>query len=568
MQTPTGIISAGELLSAASCEEVAALLGMTYADLGKLAYGMPDSLKYVSFTIPKRSGGRRRIQAPCTRLKAIQSRLSDVFYEVYRPADAAHGFTLDRSIITNAHSHLGKSAVLNVDLEDYFASINFGRIRGLFKSRPFGLPDEVATVLAQLCCFQDRLPQGAPTSPILANMVSYRLDRQLQGLAARHRATYTRYADDITFSFRQERPPRDIASYSTDGVQLGAKLVGIVESNGFKVNPSKVRFATKARSRMSVTGITVNETLNVRRAYVREVRSMLRAWDRFGLESAQSTFNSKRANRHHASDTPKSFPDVVRGRLLYMRNVRGLRDDIYCRAASYFNSLARRDGLERMQLKVVPPTANERTAHDALWVISSEFSYGTGFSVREGYIVTCAHCVCGEDGQPLSEVTVFKCRDHRTQWRAEVVHTDAVRDLAVCRPVGYEMNTETCIDFSDAQVTHGTDVVLLGFPGYYEGSLENRIAASVTNPLLVAGPPERRLVRRFEIDKTIHHGASGGPVVTEDGHLLGVAAEGAIMVLNKVTLGGRNTVVHHSEVRAFLDALTSQDEAKDAATRE
>jgi len=566
MPTPTGAPRSCAFLSVTSREALATYLDMTCEELAKLAWGMPDSLKYVEFEIPKRQGGSRRIQAPCRRLKAIQGKLKAALDEAYRPTAAAHGYVHRRSIITNANQHLGKSIILNLDLEDYFGTINFGRVRGLFMSRPFMFGSDVATVLAQLCCFQQRLPQGAPTSPVLANMVSYRLDHQLQRLAGDSHATYTRYADDITFSFSRTALPQDIVSLDGSGLRLGERLLEAIASNGFVINESKVRLSDKRHSRMSVTGITVNETRNVPRRYVRQVRSMLYAWGQHGLDAAQDRFNGDWDTRHRASGNPKAFADVVRGKLLYLRDVRGVRDDIYCRAATQFNALAHRDGLGNLELRVVPPSATERTAHEALWVVESETSIGTGFSVREGLVVTCAHCVRDDDGKVFDEVTIFKCRDHKTRWRARVVLTDPLRDLALCLPIGFDMGSTTCIDFSDVVVEHGTVAVLLGFPAYFEGSLESRIVASISNPLLVTGNRMGRFVQRFEIDKTIHHGASGSPVVDTEGRLLGVAAEGAVMVLNAESLGGRNTVVKNTEVRLFLDSARRRVHSLDAVT--
>jgi RNA-directed DNA polymerase len=182
----------------ASRASVAALLGVSERDLVYLLYR--GGKKYESFDLPKKSGGMRRISAPTSSIKILQKRLNQVLRTVYAPRSGVHGFTLGRSIVTNADRHVKKRLVLNIDLEDFFPCIHFGRVRGMFASAPYNLPVEVAQVLAQVCTHEGRLPQGAPTSPIVSNIVCAPLDTGLRTLAQSHGCTYTRYADDITFS--------------------------------------------------------------------------------------------------------------------------------------------------------------------------------------------------------------------------------------------------------------------------------------------------------------------------------------------------------------------------------
>jgi RNA-directed DNA polymerase len=198
-------------------EDVAALLEIDYYRLNyHLHIAKRHRDVYTTFYVSKKSGGRRQISAPITALKIIQQKLNQVLQQVYQPKPAVHGFTLDKSIVTNAKEHSRRKYVLNVDIKDFFPSINFGRVRGLFMAWPYNLNDSVATVLAQICCYNNELPQGAPTSPIISNMICAKMDSQLQGLAKKHQCFFTRYADDITFSIHQhfrvlwqERVPLD-----------------------------------------------------------------------------------------------------------------------------------------------------------------------------------------------------------------------------------------------------------------------------------------------------------------------------------------------------------------------
>ena len=280
----------GQFLALRTAQDVADLLEVDLKRLIYHLYRVPRSQHYTTFDIPKKSGGIRRISAPVTALKIIQQKLNQVLQHVYQPKPSVHGFALERSIVGNAKVHSKRKYIFNVDLKDFFPSINFGRVRGLFMGVPYKLDPAVATVLAQICCFNNQLPQGAPTSPIISNMICAKMDSQLQRLANQCRCTYTRYADDITFSTSIRDFPSDLARINSSGqVEVGAKFNRLITENGFEINLDKVRLQTKTR-RQEVTGLTANRFPNVRRKYVRQIRAMLHSWGKFGLEAAQEEF--------------------------------------------------------------------------------------------------------------------------------------------------------------------------------------------------------------------------------------------------------------------------------------
>lgn len=240
-----------------------------------------------------------------------------------------HGFTLDRSIVSNAKSHVGRRFVLNVDIRDFFPSINFGRVRGLFRSPALGAGEQAATVLAQICCHQQTLPAGAPTSPIISNMICARLDRQLISLAKKHRCIYTRYADDLTFSKRRGAFPAELAYLGfSDACVVGDELRAVVESNGFAIHPDKVRLF-KNTYRQCVTGLVVNEKVNVPRRFVRQIRAMIHAWEVFGLEAAEAEYHAKFWKNASPIASPPRYNQVVRGKLEFVKMVRGVADPVY-----------------------------------------------------------------------------------------------------------------------------------------------------------------------------------------------------------------------------------------------
>jgi RNA-directed DNA polymerase len=306
------------------------LLEVDYRRLIYHLYQVPENSKYEIFLIPKRSGGTREISAPITALKIIQTKLNEVLSNVYKPKQPVFGYVQERNIVDNARKHRRARYVFNLDLKDFFPTINFGRVRGLFIAKPYSLPPPVATVIAQICIHKNYLPQGVPTSPIISNMICARMDRQLQLLAKNNKCYYTRYADDLVFSTSLKKFPEAIAkSLSLTEVQLGDALQIIIEGNGFRINERKIRLSPYFR-RQEVAGLTVNDFPNVRRRYVREIRAMLHTWDKFGVLKAESDFFTKYDHTHR---NPKlklpTYRQVVKGKIEFLGMVRGKGNEIY-----------------------------------------------------------------------------------------------------------------------------------------------------------------------------------------------------------------------------------------------
>jgi RNA-directed DNA polymerase len=285
----SGVSTLQKLRDATTLDDVARLLGFVPSGLSFVLYKIPNENKYTEFEIPKRGGGKRLIRAPQPRLALLQRRLADILYDCLDELkdgspplrrSLAHGFEKKRSIITNASLHKRRRYVLNLDLEDFFPSINFGRVRGFFlKDKHFALQPKVATILAQIACHNNELPQGSPCSPVVSNLVGHLLDTRLARFARMHKCTYSRYADDITFSTSRKNFPPELASLVPGTKyewQLGAELRGKIEHSGFKINDKKTRMQFRG-SRQVTTGLMVNEKVNIRPEYWRVARQMCQA---------------------------------------------------------------------------------------------------------------------------------------------------------------------------------------------------------------------------------------------------------------------------------------------------
>lgn len=281
--------------------------------LTRCLYVNKPETQYHQFSIPKKSGGTRVINAPSEELKSLQKKLSNLLLDCIDEINAkkypnsqssnpklrkndesdyaaevlkikipavetkqpslSHGFVRERSIITNAMMHIGKKHVLNIDLKDFFDSFNFGRVRGFFiKNTNFHLDPDIATVIAQIACYGNKLPQGSPCSPVITNLITHSLDITLSSLARKYKCTYTRYADDITFSTREAEFPFQIMRQDSSGYIAGKRLRREVERAGFAINSNKTRIQFK-NSRQDVTGLVVNKKPNTKKEYWRLARA-------------------------------------------------------------------------------------------------------------------------------------------------------------------------------------------------------------------------------------------------------------------------------------------------------
>lgn len=334
-----------------TARDVANLFKVRYPRFIYHLYRVPLSKQYFSFDIPKRNGGTRSISAPLGFLKDLQRRLNKLLQMSILPKACAHAFWPGKSILTNAQIHVGAKHILNVDLEDFFGTINFGRVRGLFMADPFSFGAPAASVLAHLCCLNGTLPQGAPTSPIISNLISLKMDNDFKRTSHANEVYYTRYADDLTFSFRgSEVISKFVISNKTNQLLPGINLRKIISENGFTINKAKLHLRSQNQCQ-EVAGLVVNKKVNIKRRFVRQVRAMLHAWREYGYESAQKEYYAKYCKKVFAPNKRlPSFKRIVEGKINYIGMVRGYSDDLYLKFCTQIQELD-----PKIRLKKIDP---------------------------------------------------------------------------------------------------------------------------------------------------------------------------------------------------------------------
>lgn len=276
-----------------SVESMATFLSLNVSQLRFLAYNRKVSKvsHYKRFKMPKKSGGTRLISAPMPLMKKTQYLILQQLLYCLEIQDTAYGFVPNRSIVDNAQKHIGQAVVMNMDLKNFFPTITYKRVKGLFKS--FGYAEKYATILALLCTEPEtdevkidgqryfvatgerHLPQGAPTSPVITNLICRTLDKRMVGAAKKLGFTFTRYADDCTFSCA------DDAKENVGKMLWIAKK--IIQEEGFIMHPDKLRIMHKGRHQ-EVTGIVVNEKLNVSRKNLKNFRALLYQIEKDGFQ--------------------------------------------------------------------------------------------------------------------------------------------------------------------------------------------------------------------------------------------------------------------------------------------
>lgn len=302
--------------------ELAEFLQIDYNTLRYLVYhrDVVTFDNYYRFDIPKKSGGTRHIAAPKTHLKAAQRQILEHILQKVEVSDLAHGFIKSRSVLTSAKTHgTSPDLLINIDLENFFPTITFERVRGLYQS--FGYSGYIASLLAMICTYCERmpleikgeikyiktsdriLPQGSPASPMITNIICRNIDKRINGLCEKLGVTYTRYADDMSFSY----------TGNTDEFAIGSFLKSInkiIEAEGFHMKKEKTHILRK-NNRQYITGIVINnEEIGVPKKWVKILKA--------------SIYNAQKLKASGGSVSNKTIYEIS-GKIAWLKSVNAER---------------------------------------------------------------------------------------------------------------------------------------------------------------------------------------------------------------------------------------------------
>ncbi len=276
-----------------SKKHFAAIIGLDNTTLVYMTRAIENTF-YHSVSIPKKSGGTRELLVPAKSLKFIQQWILKNILQKIPVSRYATGFCIGKSIVTNAECHVGNTCVLSMDMKDFFPSITQKQIYRIFYY--YGYTDEVSHLLSRLCTCNGKLPQGAPTSPYLSNIVCLKLDKRLSGLSSKYNASYSRYADDITIS-------------ANGNIKRIIPIVtSIIQDEGFHVNEKKTRIAYD-HQRQEVTGLIINNgRISVPKKYRKKLLQEIYYCQKYGVQD----------HLNHIGCTKMFYQDHMYGKAYFM----------------------------------------------------------------------------------------------------------------------------------------------------------------------------------------------------------------------------------------------------------
>lgn len=510
-----------------SIESLALLMGTTQDTLLGLLYPQ-NKINYVTFSIPKKNGDVRTIHAPKNHLKHLQKLLATHLLQSHTAKSCTHGFVENKSIKTNAQLHVGKEYVFNIDLKDFFQTIHFGRVKRLFMSYPFNAPENVATVVAHLCCFNGHLAQGAPTSPIISNMIALKLDGQLLSIASKNQCHYTRYVDDLTFSFtcKKHRLPKDIVKISNDDeITPGDTLSNIILKNGFTVNPEKTRLKHRSQ-RQVVAGVIVNEFTNLPRAHIRLTGSLIYALEKFGpilaeVKYVEGLSETQQLTPYQLDKIKKSngefFKTVVKGRLDFLKMIRGKSDPIYRKLAYRFSKAVGKEDKNLMK-------SAQDILGESVFVVEEMMgeSQGTAFLLDGAGIVTNYHVIGGISQELAPECVSFITNETISRTlSAQLIYSCKERDLAIFYPdQDFDTIRPLKIRKKDGLTRVLDPILSMGYPNHSVGALPYFNTGKVVQQRNVLGR------NYWLVDIPLLKGNSGGPIFNKSMEVIGIATIG------------------------------------------
>ncbi len=464
----------------------------------------------------------------------MQKELEKHLEEIYKPKVCAYGFIKNRNIVDNAKKHTRKKIVLNIDLKNFFTQIHYGRVRGALLSKPYNISEEAATAISQLVCYNGFLPQGAPTSPVISNIICRSLDTQLIRLSKKYGMTYTRYVDDISFSTNQNSFPKSIIQGEVGCLEIGEELKKIFERNSFEVNERKI-FLNACNTRQEVTGLVVNKFPNVKRQYIKNLRALLHNCKRDGIYEVALSYiekgfckNSKIIKKSkdikYKEDIINWFKYVLKGKITFIKQVKGFESYTFLNFAKQLNALY----LEEVINISIPSDFHERI-EQSVFVLecdkNDDYDQGSGFLLKDYGILTSYHVTEGDD-----IFKVYKHTEYNRKETAVISNGFEWIDIKSNKDIDYALYLNPKLDYSnafeigDSSVLKQGDIIkTIAYPDYQKGATPNIEESQITSIV-----PKYLGSSLYTIGGKLVHGASGGLVLNKDNEVVGLIKAGVV----------------------------------------
>jgi len=527
-----------EFTEITTVKDVCEVLGVSTEFLDCFFYVKKPHDLYNIFDIPKGRGGVRTISAPTKDWKPILTRLALQLRNSYNFPEYVTGFVKNKSIYDNALFHVNKRIVVNIDIKDFFPSINFGRVSGFFQGKPYNFNKSVSNCLAKICTLNGVLPQGAPTSPILSNMISYKMDADLNRYCVKYGISFSRYADDMTFSTNRENIPHSFLIKKNGVFELGDMIPKIIKKNGFIINNDKTYIAPRYM-RQVATNLTINSMVNVNRKYIRDLRALFHSWSTIGLKVTSNRYFSKTKGYPIVENGyEKELLEVVSGKLSFLGMIRGKEDYVFQKFGKMYNDLTGVEIFPTDKIMSLIDLSRER-----LLIITnySGCSQGTGFYISfrdKVYLVTSTHVFLSENGDKYCKEKFLS--NPRSISISEVPNQDNLYSYFTLKnkenPTFFldvhisESNQNSDVFFHQVSVqkvipvckkyifSYGEKVFCMGYKEFYKDTLRPFIMETRTiSESICLG---RKMVNVH--GDSIFHGMSGGPVLNEKHEVIGI----------------------------------------------
>lgn len=508
--------------------DVADILEIDEKSLRYFLYVLRPENLYEEFSIKKKNGGERKICAPEIKFKNIQRKLAYILSLIYEPKVCSFGFIKGKSILNNAEKHIKRNQLLNIDLENFFTQIHFGRVRGMLLKPPYNISNEAATTIAQIACYNGYLPQGAPSSPILTNMICKPLDNQLMRLAKNNNLTYSRYADDITFSSYTHDFPMSIINGDVAHLQIGNDLKNILSRNSFIVNEKKI-FLNSSDTRQEVTGLVVNKFPNIKRNYTKNLRAILHNCKSKGIYlSALNYINkglcknsniiSKSKDSKYEKEIVQWFKNVLKGKINFIKQIKGSDSATFLKFAEQINDVFNEQVFD-ISLFDEFRILIENNVFVLEYIKDDEYIQGTGFLLKGYGLFTSFHVI--QSGKPLK---VYKHTEYDESSICTIM--EGTNSIINDKDIDYALydikcNDSCCFELGDStKLKIGDQVIIIGYPNFQKGDSPYVQTCEITSITTYFGSGF------YTVGGRIVHGASGGVVLNKRKQIVGIIKGG------------------------------------------